>query len=105
VDRYTKGEGGPEMNSKLILKEKTEKKVVYYYSAEISTYGKKLEDIIPDGEIECILVPGRTDLLEFRTLKTATNDDDGLHAEWLYNHLWRIIFKENCPENHFFATG
>ena len=93
------------MNSKLILKEKTDEKVVYYYSADVSTYGKKLADIIPDGEIECLFVPSEPDVIECRTLKAATNDDGGWHAEWLYNHLWRIIFKENCPENHFFATG
>ena len=93
------------MNSKLVLKEKTPDKVVYYYSSDTSTYGKKFEDIIPDGEIECVFIPDEPEVIECQTLKTATNDDDGGQAEWLYGHLWRLIFKKNCPEKYFLATG
>ena len=93
------------MNAKLILKEKNDEKVVYYYSADSSTFGSKIEYIVVDGEIESVFVQGKPDAIVCRTLKAATNDDDGGQAEWLYGHLWRIIFKENCPERYFLATG
>jgi len=93
------------MNAKLILKEKTDEKVVYCYSADSSTFGNRIEDVIVDGEIECAFVPGEPGIIECQTLKTATNDNDGGQAEWLYNHLWRVIFIENCPPTLFFATG
>jgi hypothetical protein len=88
------------MNGMLILKEKDDKRVVYRYSADTSTFGGKAEDVVVDGEIECVLAAK-----EFRTLKTATNDDDGGQAEWLYAYLPRVIFKENCPAKRFIATG
>ena len=88
------------MNSMLILKEKDDKHVVYYYSSDVADFGGKIENVISDGEIECIL-----ESEEFRTLKTATYDDDGYRAKWLGPHLWGLIFKKNCPEKYFLATG
>ena len=87
------------MNGMLILKEKTDDKVVYMYSCDSSLFGG-LKDIIVDGEIECMLATK-----ELKTLKTATYDDDGGQAMWLYPHMHRKIFKENCPEKAFIATG
>lgn len=81
------------MNSMLILKEKTAEKVVYYYSSDAANAPS-------DGEIECNLGAEK-----FTTLKNATGDDKGLHARWLGPHLWRTIFKENCPNKRFIATG
>jgi hypothetical protein len=88
------------MNSMLILKEKNDKHVVYYYSSDVSDFGGKRANIISDGEIEFIF-----ETEKFRTLKTATFDDDGYRAKWLRPHLWRTIFKEKCPEKRFIATG
>ena len=88
------------MNSMLILKEKNDTHVVYYYSSDVADFGGKIESIISDGEIELVLATE-----ELRTLKTATYDDDGFRAKWLEPHLWRTIFKENCPEKRFIATG
>jgi len=93
------------MNAKLILKEKAAEKVVYYYSADSSTFGGIFDDIVVDGEIECAMSPGEPNVMECKTIRTATNDDDGGQAEWLFEHLWRIVFKENCPDNYFLATG
>ena len=87
------------MNSELILKEKTDKRVVYYYSSDIANFEER-KDVLSDGEIECIL-----ETEKFRTLKTATFDDDGLHAKWLYPHVWNTIFRKNCLEKRFIATG
>jgi hypothetical protein len=84
----------------LILKEKDDKHVIYYYSSDVSDFGGKIKNIISDGEIECILATE-----EFRTLKTATYDDNGARAKWLGPHLWLTIFEENCPEKRFIATG
>ena len=81
------------MYTMLILKEKTDKRVVYYY-------GVDEPDAPSDGEIECIL-----DTKEFKTLKTATGDDDGGHAVWARVHVYRAIFKENCPQERFVACG
>jgi len=87
------------MNGLLILKEKTDKKVIYNYSCDSSLFDG-FKNIIADGEIECLISDE-----EFKTLKTATYDTDGGQAKWLYPHLWRIIFKENCPKKRFIATG
>jgi hypothetical protein len=84
----------------LILKEKNDKHVVYYYSSDVADFDGKRENVVSDGEIECIL-----ETEEFKTLKTAMFDDDGFRAKWLGPHLWRTIFKENCPEKRFIATG
>ncbi len=81
------------MNSRLILKEKTENRVIYYYSMDRAGAPS-------DGEIEYVLATER-----FSTLKTATGDSDGAHARWLRPLVWRVIFKENCPSSRFIATG
>ena len=81
------------MYSELILKEKDDKRVVYYYSLD-------RVDAPSDGEIECIL-----ETKETNTLKTATFDDDGLHAKWVKPYIRWVIFNENCPQKRFIATG
>ena len=92
------------MNATLILKEKTDKKVIYNYSADTSAF--KGGKVIVDGEIECMFDPEESKTLEYKTLKTATFDDDGGQAEWIcHSHIWRTIFKENCPKKRFIATG
>jgi|GEM_PF-2420935 len=87
------------MNGELILKEKTEEHVIYYYSSDTSCFGCDGE-VIVDGEIEYIFVAD-----DFITLKTAMFDDDGGQAKWLYPHVWNTIFRKNCPEKRFIATG
>ena len=87
------------MNSMLILKEKDAERVVYNYSSDVTDFDD-FEAPISDGEIECFL-----QTKEFKTLKTATFDDDGYRAKWLRQHLLRVIFKENCPKKRFIATG
>ena len=90
----------------LMLKEKSDERVVYYYSSDVADFGGKIENIISDGEIEFLFVPGKPETLKYKTLKTATFDDDGFRAKWIAgSHIYRIIFKENCPEKRFFATG
>ena len=81
------------MNSMLVLKKKSEDAVIYYYSVDKA-------DAPSDGEIEYALYSG-----EFKTLRRATGDDGGGHAVWLRQYLWRAIFKENCPDKRFIATG
>ncbi len=81
------------MYSLFLLKEKNDKRVVYYYSVD-----KK--DAPSDGEIELDLV---TDTL--KTLKTATGDDDGAHARLMRVHVRRIVRKEGSPEKRFVAIG
>lgn len=88
------------MNSMLILKEKNDTHIVYYYSSDVADFGGKIEDIISDGEIEFILATE-----EFKTLKTAKYDEDGYRAKWLAPHLWHTIFKMNCPKKRFVVTG
>jgi len=65
-------------------------KVVYSYSRESNAL---------DGEIECF-----KNSEEFKCLKLS-NGDCIKSVENFYSHLWRIIFKENCPEERIIATG
>ena len=81
------------MNSMLILKEKNANKVIYYYSVD-------KPGAPSDGEIECVLATE-----QFSTIKCATGDESGWHAKWLGPHVWRTIYKENCPAKRFIATG
>ena len=41
---------------------------------------------------------------EFRVLRIADNDTQ-MGAEWLFQHLYRLIFKENCPDEQMIAIG
>ena len=88
------------MNSMVFLKEKDDNHVVYRYSSDVTYFRGKGEKVVSDGEIECLLPTE-----EFITLKKATHDESGFRAEWLYPHLWGLIFMENCPERRFVATG
>jgi outer membrane lipoprotein-sorting protein len=81
------------MYSLFLLKEKNDKHVVYYYSLD-----KK--DAPSDGEIELDLV---TDTLNI--LKTATGDEEGVHARFMRGHVRRIAIGEGCPEKRFVAVG
>ena len=87
------------MNSMVILKEKDDKHVVYYYSGD-SSHFKNIGEILSDGEIDFVF-----ETEEFEILKTATYDEDGLKAQWVLPHLWRTIVRENCPDKRFIATG
>jgi len=84
------------MNSQLILKEKSDNRIVYFYSADSS----KGIPMVSDGEIEVDLVDNT-----IQTLRTATHDNDGYRARWLYPHIMRIIIKEGCPKRRLIATG
>lgn len=91
------------MNARLVLKEKTDGKVIYCYSADSSTFSKS--EVLIDGEIECTYNLDEPETFKCRTLKKATNDEDGGQAKWLYEHLWGVVFKENCPAKRLIATG
>ncbi|MCL1988869.1 MAG: hypothetical protein FWG64_13015 [Firmicutes bacterium] len=88
------------MNCKFKLKEKTDKKVVYYYSADISRYEEKLADIVPDGIMEYLIKED-----ELRVVKPATHDEKGLHGERFLGKMWRLATRENCPQERFIACG
>lgn len=81
------------MRSKLKLLLKDNSKIVYAYSCDESI------DTI-DGEIEYSITKN-----DFKLKKHATNDEDGFVAEWLYPHIYKVIFKENCPKERYIITG
>ncbi len=81
------------MRSRLRLLRKTSDRVLYAYSVDESI------DTI-DGEIEYNITSG-----SFTTNKNATNDDDGNFAEWLYPHVWRAIYKEQCPLERYIVNS
>ncbi|MCL2618674.1 MAG: hypothetical protein FWD98_06440 [Defluviitaleaceae bacterium] len=81
------------MYTKLRLKEKTDTRVIYYYSAAEP-------ELITDGEIEYTF-----ETLSFNYLKFATGDPEGIHARLMRKAVWKAVEKENCPEERFFAYG
>jgi len=81
------------MFSLFLLKENTPSRVVYYYS--VDKVGAP-----SDGEIELDRITDK-----FKTIKTATGDDDGSHARFMMGPLRGIIVRENCPEKRFVAVG
>lgn len=81
------------MFSDLVLKQKCDESVVYFYSVD-------QHEAPSDGEIE---FDTRTSKL--RVLKTATGDDKGWHGEWLFPHIRRIVLREGSPAKRFVAVG
>ncbi|WP_425447749.1 hypothetical protein [Dethiothermospora halolimnae] len=65
-------------------------KIVYAYSYE----SHKL-----DGKIECY-----KKTQEFKCLKLSDEDNEN-SVQRFYTHLWRLIFKEDAPEEKIIAIG